>query len=73
MVQRRRKGGGGPPFLADHLTLSQVGRGGRDRFVRDDELESDDRLPLVLRSNPVAATFAFSAKLRKRDFRRLHP
>ena len=51
----------------------QVGRGGRDCFVRNDELESDDRLPLVSRSNPVAATFAFSAKLRKRDFRRLHP
>ena len=45
----------------------------RDNFVRDDELESDNRSPLVLRSNPVATTFAFSAKLRKRDFRRLHP
>ena len=33
--------------------------------------ESDDRSPLVSRSNPGAATFAF-AKLRKRDFRRLH-
>ena len=34
--------------------------------------ESDDRSPLVSRSNPGAAAFAF-AKLRKRDFRRLHP
>ena len=34
--------------------------------MREDELESDDRSPLVSRSNPVAATFAFSAKLRKR-------
>ena len=48
-----------------------VGRGGRECFVRDDELESDDRSPLVSRSNPVAAAFAF-ANLRKRDFRRLH-
>ena len=37
----------------------KVGRGGRDRFVRDDELESDNRSPLVSRSNPVAAAFAF--------------
>ena len=47
-----------------------VSRGGRDRFVGDEELESDNRSPLISRSNPVAATFAFSAK---RDFRRLHP
>ena len=49
---------------------SKVGRGGRDRFVRDDELESDDRSPLVSRSSPVAAAFAFGfANLRKK-FRR---
>ena len=43
-----------------------------DHFVHDDELESDNRSPLVLRSNPVEAAFAFSfANLRKRDFRRL--
>ena len=47
--------------------------GGRNRFVCDDALESDNRSPLVSRSNPVAATFAFSAKLRKRVFCRLHP
>ena len=35
--------------------------------------ESDDRLHLVSCSNPGAATFALFAKLRKRDFRRLHP
>ena len=39
------------------LKLSRSG--GRDRFVRD-ELEFDDRLPLVSRSNPVAAAFAFA-------------
>ena len=51
-----------------------VGRSGCDRFVRDDEFESEDRSPLVSRSNPVAAAFAFSfANLRKRVFRRLHP
>ena len=50
-------------FCANHAL------GGRDCFVRDDdELESDDRSPLVLRSNPVEAAFAF-AKLRKK-FRR---
>ena len=54
-------------------TIVWVVRGGCDRFVRDKELESDDRSPLVSRSNPVTASFAFSAKLRKRDFRQLHP
>ena len=39
-----------------------VSHGGRDRFVCDDELESDNRSPVVS-----------SAKLRKRVFRRLHP
>ena len=49
---------------------AQFGRYGRDRFVRDDKLESDDRSPLVSRSNPVAAAFAFGfANLRKK-FRR---
>ena len=56
----------------DLIYTFKVGRGGRDRFMHNGELESDDRSPLVLRSNPVAATFAFSAKLRKRDFRQLH-
>ena len=61
-------------FEINGLIVKTVGRGGRDRFVRDDELESDDRLPLVSRSNPVAAAFEFSfANLRKRVFRRLHP
>ena len=55
------------------MTIVGVGRSGHDHFVRNDELESDNRSPLVSRSNPVAATFAFSAKLRKRDFRRLQP
>ena len=51
-------------------TVKLFGRGGRDRFVRDDELECDDRSPLVSRSNPVAAAFAFGfANLRKK-FRR---
>ena len=45
------------PIQATVRTLVRVGSGGRDRFVRDNELESDDRLPLVSRSNPVAATF----------------
>ena len=46
----------------------------RRSLRRDDKLESDDRSPLVLRSNPVTAAFAFLfANLRKRDFRRLHP
>ena len=43
----------------------QVGRGGAIGKTLDDELESDDRSPLVLGSNPVAAAFAF-AKLRKK-------
>ena len=47
------------------IQCSRVGRGGRDRFVRADELESDDRLPLVSRSNPVAATFALICKFEK--------
>ena len=47
-----------------------VGRSGCDRFVRNDEFESEDRSPLVSRSNPVAVAFA---NLRKRVFRRLHP
>ena len=59
-------------FKYRRTIIQQVGRGGGDRFVRDDKLENDDRLPLVSRSNPGAAAFAF-AKLRKRDFRRLHP
>ena len=47
-----------------------VGRSGCDRFVRDDEFESEDRSPLVSRSNPVAAAIAFLfANLRKRVFR----
>jgi hypothetical protein len=36
---------------------------GRDRFVRDDELKSDDMLPLVSRSNPVPAAFAFDLQI----------
>ena len=57
-------------FEVRMTNINKVGRGGRDRFVRDDELESDDRSPLVSRSNPVAAAFAFGfANLRKK-FRR---
>ena len=41
-------------------------------FVKARRQMSVDTLPLVSRSNPGAAAFAF-AKLRKRDFRRLHP
>jgi hypothetical protein len=47
--------------------MNQVGQGGHDRFVHNDELESDDRSPLVLRSNPVAAAFAFDLQIWERE------
>ncbi len=53
--------------ITNYLII-KVSPGGGDRFVRDDELESDGRSPLVSRSNPVAAAFEL-AKLRKK-FRR---
>ncbi len=43
----------------------QVGQGCAIGFVNDDEIKSNDRSPLLLGSNPVAAAFAF-AKLRKK-------
>ena len=49
------------------MTFFRVGCGGRDRFVRNDKLESDNRSPLFLRSNPVAAAFAFGLQIWERD------
>ncbi len=46
----------------------KVGRGGMIGFVNDNEIESEDRSPLVSGSNPVAAAFAF-AQLRKKFLR----
>ena len=47
----------------------KVGRGGYARLA----LRTRGLGTRVPRSNPGAATFALFAKLRKRDFRRLHP
>ena len=54
-------------FKYRRTIIQQVGRGGSDHFVRDDELESDDRSPLVSRSNPVAAAFAFDLQIWERE------
>ena len=50
-------------------TWLKVGRGGYARLA----LRTSGLGTRVPRSNPGAATFALFAKLRKRDFRRLHP
>ena len=54
-----------------HLHILELGQSRWQRSLRrDDKHESDDRSPLVSRSNPGGAAFAFSfAKLRKRYFR----
>ena len=52
-----------------HTNKSAVGRGGYARLA----LRTRGLGTRVPRSNPGAATFALFAKLRKRDFRRLHP
>ena len=46
--------------LIDHTV---VGRSSRYHFVLDNELESDNRTPLVSHSNPVAAAFAFDLQI----------
>ena len=75
----RRKGGGGGgiqnmviwvvKFSRGRNTKLEVGCGGYACLA----LRTRGLGTRVPRSNPGAATFALFAKLRKRDFRRLHP